>query len=564
MLCLCARVDGTTHLYPLPDHEARIGRSGENDIVIPSKTVSENHAVITRSADGFVIADHGSKNGVIVNGVRVASAKLTPGIVIVLGRAHLTIEEQKTSETVPALRARTDARQRRKSEPETEPIVASGASEAVRMIKDALNDGVSKTASRLQSLLGAASVHCMEVRGEETAMVAAAGALPDEIIINRLMKLDPAARIIERIGSTSFLASIAERRRVRTILVATFKGSPRHLEEWEKDAFECVAALAGAREHTTPIDARRDQLDLETAIALGSSRMRAFVESVIFLPGPNDTILLLGERGTGKELMAKLLHEKGPFANGDFVSINCASLSESLADSELFGIRAHAATGVAAGKGAFGEADEGTLFLDEIGNLSHGMQGKLLRAIQEKTIRPVGQPKEQAVRLRIVAATNQPEALRPDLYERFEFVFHVPPLRDRRDDIAELVRHFIEEVCRERGIDTEVAVSLAAMRKLEAYDWPGNVRQLRSIVRRAVAKTNGGMLHSDAIEFEASAAPSSERKRTRRDDQDWDDRQRLLESLEEHGWNKSAVARDFQRGTAWVRDAMKRLGIAEK
>ncbi|MFN3413034.1 MAG: sigma-54-dependent transcriptional regulator [Thermoanaerobaculum sp.] len=207
------------------------------------------------------------------------------------------------------------------------------------------------------------------------------------------------------------------------------------------------------------------------------------------------TVLITGESGTGKELLARAIHAASPRAAFPFVPVNCGALPEPLLESELFGHARGAFTGaVREKKGLFLEAHGGTLFLDEVGELPLSMQVKLLRALQERRIRPVGDNREIEVDVRIIAATNRDlEKLlkggqfREDLYYRLNVIhLHVPPLRERREDIPELARHFVSRACNRHKLPPK-QIHRDVMAVLENYPWPGNVRELENIMERAVA-----------------------------------------------------------------------------
>jgi DNA-binding NtrC family response regulator len=203
------------------------------------------------------------------------------------------------------------------------------------------------------------------------------------------------------------------------------------------------------------------------------------------------TVLLEGESGAGKELVAQQIHELSNRKNGPFVAVNCAALVETLLEAELFGIEERTATGVRGRRGKFEQADGGTLFLDEISDLSVSAQAKLLRAIQELTVERVGGHVVHRVNVRIIAATNRSLAelvdrrqFRADLFYRLSGVdIRVPPLRERRADVLELAKHFLERHRAHRVM----RLSAAAADALIAYDWPGNVRELERLMERAVA-----------------------------------------------------------------------------
>ena len=211
------------------------------------------------------------------------------------------------------------------------------------------------------------------------------------------------------------------------------------------------------------------------------------------------TVLLLGESGTGKELFARTLHALSPRANGPFVAINCAAIPETLLESELFGHEKGAFTGATARKpGRFELAHRGTLFLDEIGDLPLALQGKILRALEEKRFERVGGTQSLQVDVRLVSATNRnlktavaARQFREDLFFRLSvFPIDIPPLRERTGDIEVLARHFVERFCRDLK-KRPLAFSPEAVDEMQRYEWPGNVRELQNCIERACILTEG-------------------------------------------------------------------------
>ncbi|MBI2683583.1 MAG: sigma-54-dependent Fis family transcriptional regulator [Acidobacteriales bacterium] len=216
----------------------------------------------------------------------------------------------------------------------------------------------------------------------------------------------------------------------------------------------------------------------------------------------NHPVLILGESGTGKELVARQIHFSGPHRDKPFIPVDCGSLVPTLIESELFGYVKRAFTGAMRAKeGLLQLAEGGTVFLDEIGELPFDLQAKLLRALQEKEIRPVGGTKRVPIKVRIVAATNRDleEAVRQgtfrkDLYFRLNVVnLRIPPLRERRSDIPVLAGHFLERMRQASGV--ERSFSDEALKLMMSYDWPGNVRELENCVDRIGALTSGPVVH---------------------------------------------------------------------
>ena len=219
------------------------------------------------------------------------------------------------------------------------------------------------------------------------------------------------------------------------------------------------------------------------------------------------TVLLTGESGTGKEVIARLIHRSSPRADAPFVAVNCGAIPEALLESELFGHAKGAFTGATAERrGLFEEADQGTIFLDEIGELPPMLQVKLLRVLQEREIRRVGDSGTRTVDVRVIAATARDleaevaaNRFRPDLFYRINVVrLQLPPLRERREDIPELSRHFIERFNRLLGTDIQ-GLTPAAMQRLIDYDWPGNVRELENVIERALVLTEGSRIDVEQL-----------------------------------------------------------------
>src|SRR5712675_1873291 len=230
-----------------------------------------------------------------------------------------------------------------------------------------------------------------------------------------------------------------------------------------------------------------------------SAKMRAIFEMVQTVAPQSSRVLITGETGTGKELIARAVHENSPRANQPFITINCGAFPETLLESELFGYMKGAFTGANENRqGLFQAAHGGTLFMDEIGNMTLTMQVKLYRVLQEGKIRPLGSNDEVDVDVRVIAATNKDfekeiaeGRFREDLYYRLSVIpVQLPSLRERKEDIPLLARHFLERFRRIMEKPVE-GISPEAVRKLESYDWPGNVRELENTIERAVALESG-------------------------------------------------------------------------
>ena len=238
-----------------------------------------------------------------------------------------------------------------------------------------------------------------------------------------------------------------------------------------------------------------------TTAILGTSAEIQYIRDLIDKIADTDsTVLILGESGTGKELVARALHYGSTRSKKPFVPINCGAIPEDLLESELFGYEKGAFTGAIATKiGRFEAADQGTVFLDEIGDMSPGLQVKILRVLQEKEFERVGGRNTIKVDVRVVAATNQDlekaveeKKFRNDLYYRLNVIpIHLPPLRDRKEDIPLLVEHFIEKM-EKRKKKSIKGVSSEALRSFEAHEWPGNIRELENLMERLIVLKEEG------------------------------------------------------------------------
>lgn len=271
---------------------------------------------------------------------------------------------------------------------------------------------------------------------------------------------------------------------------------------------ELSAVLDRAAEnHSVDVEARQLRERLRDSNGLGamigsSPEMEKLYRILSKVAQSSHPVLVLGESGTGKELVARTIHTYGPNAQKPFLPVDCGSLVPTLMESELFGYVKGAFTGANHSKdGLLVSAEGGTVFLDEIGELSLDLQAKLLRALQEKEVRPVGATHRVPIRARIVAATNRDLAgmvekgtFRKDLFYRLNVVnLRLPALRDRREDIPRLAAHFLNRISRERR--SQYQLSDEALRTMMRYDWPGNVRQLENSMERACTFSSGGVLH---------------------------------------------------------------------
>ena len=301
----------------------------------------------------------------------------------------------------------------------------------------------------------------------------------------------------------------------------------------------------------------------------GSQAMQDVLELAARVAPLDTTVLIYGQSGTGKEFIVRLIHDQSPRAAGPFVSINCAALTETLLESELFGHVRGAFTGAVRDKaGLFEVAGSGTIFLDEIGEIAPTVQAKLLRALQEREIRRVGAERNIKVNARVVAATNrdlraavEAGTFREDLYFRLgAFIITVPPLRDRREDIPPLVHHFLVRAAGRMKKDV-TTVSAEAMSALMNYRWPGNVRELEHAVERAVILANGPTIRVRELPPEVT---QKSRTRTADDTLDLQEQERVMieRALERFQGNRKKAAEALKISTVTLWRKMKQYGLS--
>jgi two-component system response regulator AtoC len=255
--------------------------------------------------------------------------------------------------------------------------------------------------------------------------------------------------------------------------------------------------------------------DVESEFVGNTQKMREVFNLIFKLCKVDTTVLIRGENGTGKELVAKAIHFNSPRKSGSFVAINCGAIPENLMESELFGHEKGAFTGAIERKiGRFQLANNGTLFLDEIGELKPEMQVKLLRVLQDKRFTPVGGTREVKTNTRIIAATNrnlekmmEDGDFREDLFYRLNVMpIYMPPLRDRADDIPKLIQHFIKKFTRQHGNHIQ-GITQEALLCLQNYRWPGNIRELENVIERAFIVENTSMVTAQSLPENILNAP---------------------------------------------------------
>lgn len=339
---------------------------------------------------------------------------------------------------------------------------------------------------------------------------------------------------------------------------------------------ELLMVVQQALKKEKAADASSTATVAQTTFVEGKNETSKQLHNFIQLVAPtNMSVLIEGESGTGKENVARKIHQLSPRSKQAFVAVDCGALSKELAGSELFGHVKGSFTGAVLDKmGQFEAAHKGTIFLDEVGNLSYDVQVKLLRAIQERIVQPIGSNKEIKVDVRIITATNEDLSesvkrgeFREDLYHRVnEFKLTVPSVKERGDDLYEFLNHFRELANQElgrkiKGFDADV------MSLFEKYDWPGNLREMKNVVKRAVLLSAGDHITLDSIPVEmiqaasqvskANTAPIYDLKAL----QEVQEKEMIVKTLREVRYNKSKAARilNIDRKTLYLK--MEKYGI---
>lgn len=510
-----------------------IGRERDSTLCIEDLAVSRRHCRIDREGSCFRLIDLGSANGTHVNGLPVRERLLEHGDEIRAGQSLLlflasdspvnagalvenpfapleatfVLRSGSAAEGLPAAYLRTFLKI----------AAALPATTDLAALQSKLLDLLLEVIPAVRGVLFLRpsgeqdQLSVFERRREERADTVA---MVPRQLIDRACQEGESVCVNGREGAC-LAAPIAG---LRGIIGAIYFDSSDPAVQFTQDQLELVAAVgslaAGAIEQAQRLEAleRENQrlnaeIYVEHDMAGDSPRMRevyAFIAKAAPTPA---TVLIRGESGTGKELVARAIHRNSPRNRKPFIAINCAALTESLLESELFGHEKGAFTGaIAQKKGKFEEAAGGTLFLDEVGELAVGMQAKLLRVLQEREFTRVGGSRSIQADIRLIAATNRhlEEGIkngtyRPDLYYRLNVVsVRMPALRERREDIPILAAFFLAKFTKALGRGP-MAISAPAERALTGYDWPGNVRELENVIERAVVLGSGGRILADDL-----------------------------------------------------------------
>jgi DNA-binding NtrC family response regulator len=488
--------------------------------------------------------------------------ELLPGDDVQIGAALIRLEEISTSENELAFRFDGESSARfALPAGETEPvaIVGYGERSAWEWVKD-IERATDHQGRRRSEFLRRASATI-----EAEAIVRCRLGRPGDVVIDEVLGQFPP-------GAGSDLADVMASSLKASRLKATVFGRwavvpidggsavvalSRHPSfpraAWCREFLEFVTVKLFAHTRTTESFSVEEHSPLvfpEQYVSGESAVMKAFHDQLQRTAHSDAPVLLRGENGTGKELIAQILHASGARAKGPWRVVNCAAVPANLMEAELFGILRNVATGVAPRRGLFAEANRGTMFLDEIGDLPLELQPKLLRVLQEREVQSLGASVPTKLDVRVIAATNRDlegmmatGTFRPDLYHRLRHLeVTVPPLRSRKEDIAQLLMEFVSRFSREhkRRIRGLTAKTLSL---LQSYDWPGNVRELENAVARAISRCPDGSAlesrHFDVLgAVSANGTPSALRTAIGSAE-----KEAIIDALRRAGGNKSKAAR---------------------
>jgi transcriptional regulator with AAA-type ATPase domain len=592
-------VGGVERSFPVPEGVSRIGSVSGNEIVLPVRGVSRRHAVLRHDGERLSVEDEGSKNGVFVNGSRIKGARLLPGDVVGFGPVLLKLDQVPLDDAELALVVDGPSGPR-----EGLPSWETTATQehAVRAAWLRLVDGflarlcvtpepdLAGGLDLALEALGASGACALEWSQGEALVLAARGAVPalaedaglrealDELAAGRASGRAAFLALDEAPVVTCGLLAGVDRVALGIVLWGDFPGRG----ESEPLLAALVRVLARFRPRAVhdlhgeaPMPPRG--LQFPPGYLPGRSPAMASLHGQIRLLLQGDLpVLLVGETGVGKEYVARMLHTSSARGPGPFVAVNCAAIPSELLEAEMFGIGKGVATGVTERRGKFQLAEGGTLFLDEVGETPLDLQAKLLRALQEKEIQPVG-GSPLPVNIRVVTATNadlqrrmEEGRFRRDLYYRIAgYALRIPALRERREDIPVLVEGFVRGFARETGKSVR-GITVRALRTLSEYPWPGNVRELEHEVRRLVYMCpDGDAIDSTMLSGHIGAPGAEPAEPAGEASLDLEPRVQQLEeklirqALARAGGNRTVAAKLLGVSRNGLAIKMRRLGIEE-
>ena len=575
--------DGSqTHRFELTRKLTGVGRAPDNKLVIDDPAIQPYHAQVLRDGKGWVLSSLDRAAVLMVNGKERRHHSLKDGDILHMGGTELTFTTTEPAANTTSQRTLAPVLPPSGPDPRFEKIATFAEKLLLGMqvpeIFKILLDAVIE-------LTGASKGFLIHINGDRLVIPAARNvdrvdvesdpSMVSDSVIARVIKdrrslivgdarndtiLGQSKSVVDlRLQSVMCVPLLAKDQLIGVLYVGT-EGVGKLFTADDLELLKIFAAQAALILHNALLlnELILENEDLAREVAggtggsmIGSHSSMKDVFHTLDKVAPTDiSLLVVGETGTGKELVARELHKRSNRANGPFISINCGAIPENLLESELFGHKKGAFTGALHDKqGKFEDANGGTLFLDEIGEMPMNLQVKLLRVLQEREIERVGEGKPRAVDIRVVSATNKnleeeikEGRFREDLYYRLnEILVELPPLRDRGDDITMIAQHLMRRYCKLYP-GRAVGFTPEALAALKSYVWPGNVRQMENRVKKALVLADGPMLSPQDLGFEPGA--TDERRWQPLNDAKEAFQQRYIrDCLESHDWNKAATAR---------------------
>ena len=605
MLELRIQFDGRNWTVPLSSGAKwRIGRGETCEVCVPDKRISSDHAELTLAGSQLTLTRTKGQKPIEIGGKAIETTELNSGSSFTIGHTSFMVVNAQDgmnlidAKTVLAASTTTGSDPSMPATGAPESSSSSGRTSATAVLQSSPMRLLAQLVSLLtratdrQSLansvlelvcrrLNATRAVLARIESAEHLKIIAARGLPQDAEIKSLISTTVLKQIIDErqaviIGNTAQSTGVGgiarqdsivrnhiqavactpvldARGKLIALLYADNQDRPSEFSAQDAELLIWMGQIYSLVDDNLEM---RRRLEAEVTelkrTALSAGQMIAEAPAMVHLlervkkaAASEAAVLIQGESGTGKECIARMLHQQSLRSAKTFVARNCAAIPETLFESEMFGHKKGAFTGAdSERKGAFLEADGGTLFLDEIGDLEIGLQTKLLRALQERVIRPVGSDKDVPVNVRLVCATNKDlrecckaHTFREDLYYRLATVtLTVPPLRERREDIIPLARYFVR-------VSSNDARSLTppAEERLRAYDWAGNVRELRSLMEQAVIFAGGNEIHPDELNLPTTSGQIDLASQALAEVE----RRHILQVLQNVGGNKTEAARQL-------------------
>jgi len=561
--------------FPVRKPIVSIGRSPSNDIVLTDALVAETHANILRKPKHLTVAVVDKGNALFVNGRKVRKADLKPGDTVLVGMFELSVHEGEPSaqasaaDLAPELQVDALARLVAFSETLMEEATPDKLFKAIlKQVVELTNAEkgfiiVLKDGNRHMAASHNVSKGTLDLSRISDSIVDRVVEARKPLIVSDAMRdqrFGKAKSVVDLQLSSVMCVPMIHRNELLGVIYLGNDSVKSLFDEGTLALLQVFSAQASLLVHMALLlnDLKLSNLNLRETLRsasqgqmIGSSDSMKSLFKIMRRIAPTDlTVLVLGETGTGKELVAKELHNLSERAKAPFVSINCGAIPENLLESELFGHKKGAFTGAIVDKiGKFEVANGGTLFLDEIGEMPAPLQVKLLRVLQDRMVERVGDLNPRPVDIRVIAATNQDldqmiqsGTFREDLIYRLnEVTLQLPPLRDRGDDIIQLAQFFLSHYAAQNNAKVR-GFSNATTKAMKCYFWPGNVRQLENRVKKAVILSDSALLTPEDLELSAKdkrhvkplAVAEEEFKKSY-----------IRDVLDMNNWNKAQTARDL-------------------